>query len=179
LQSEQLLEELDNVDAQTRAVMSVYQVAYCDLFDRRREAYLKAIDELKGRAEWQAIFPTSSDELPPPLKELLQALIAPMQVRLGDELDRQGVATGTSLGKSTLAEMASDLAVVEALKASAITQLREMMVEQESDILVRSVRMADILNLPIRSQEDLKAALAQLEDVIQKLLDEGAAVMLE
>jgi hypothetical protein len=89
------------------------------------------------------------------------------------------VATGTSLGKSTLAEMASDLAVVEALKASALTQLREMMAEKESDVVIRRVRMADILNRPIRSQEDLKAALAQLEDVIQKLLDEGAAVILE
>jgi hypothetical protein len=179
LQSEQLLEELDNLDTHARAVMSVYQVAYCDLFDRRREAYLKALDELKGRAEWQAVFPTSPDELPPPLKELLDALIAPLQVRLGDEADRQGVATGTSLGKSTLAEMTSDLAVVEALKASALTQLREMMAEKESDVVIRRVRMADILNRPIRSQEDLKAALAQLEDVIQKLLDEGAAVILE
>jgi hypothetical protein len=159
--------------------MSVYEVAYCDLFDRRREAYLKAIDELKGRAEWQAIFPTSPDELPPPLKESLDALIAPLQVRLGDEADRQRVATGTSLGKSTLAEMESDLAAVEALKASALAQRREMMVEKESNIVVRRVRMADVINRPIRSQEDLKAALAQLEDVIQKLLDEGAAVILE
>jgi hypothetical protein len=102
-----------------------------------------------------------------------------LQVRLGEEDDRQRVATGSSLGKSTLAEMESDLAVVEALKASALTQLREMMVEKESDILVRRVRIADVLNRPIRSQEDLKAALDQLEGVIQKLLDEGAAVILE
>ena len=53
------------------------------------------------------------------------------------------------------------------------------MAEKESDVVVRRVRMADVLNRPIRSQEDLKAALAQLEDVIQKLLDEGAAVILE
>jgi len=179
LQSEQLLEELDTINTHARAVMSVYQVAYCDLFDRRREAYLNAIDELKGRAEWQAIFPTPPDELPPPLKELLETLVAPLQLRLGDEEDRQRVAIGTSLGKSTLAEMASDLAVVEALKASAVTQLRERMVEKESDIVVRRVRMADVLNRPIRSREDLRAALDQLEDVIQKLLDEGAAVILE
>lgn len=179
LQSEQLLEELDTIDTHARSVMRAYQSAYCDLFDRRREAYLKAIDEIKGRAEWQAIFPTSPDELPSSVKELLETLVAPLQVRLGDEADRQGVATGTSLGKSTLAEMASDLAVVEALKASALTQLREMMAEKESDIVVRRVRMADVLNRPIRSREDLRAALDQLEDVIQKILDEGAAVILE
>jgi hypothetical protein len=75
--------------------------------------------------------------------------------------------------------MASDLAVVEALKASALTQLREMLVEKESDVVVRRVRMADVINRPIRSREDLRAALDQLEDVIQKLLDEGAAVILE
>ena len=78
-----------------------------------------------------------------------------------------------------LQKWTSDLTIVEALKASALTQLREMMVEKESNIVIRRVRMADMLNRPIRSQEDLKAALAQLEDVIQKLLDEGAAVILE
>jgi hypothetical protein len=179
LRSEQLLEELDNISTHAEAVMGAYRFAYCDLFDRRREAYLKAIDELKGRAEWQINFPKSPDELPSPLKELLETLVAPLQVRLGDEADRQRVATGTSLGKSMLAEMESDLAAVEALKASALTQLREMMVEKESDIVVRRVRMADALNRPIRPREDLRAALDQLEDVIQKLLDEGAAVILE
>jgi hypothetical protein len=51
--------------------------------------------------------------------------------------------------------------------------------EKESDSVVRRVRMADVVNRPIRSREDLRAALDQLEDVIQKLLDEGAAVILE
>ena len=179
LQSEQLLEDLDHISTHTEAVMGAYRSAYCDLFDRRREAYLKAIDELKGRAEWQMNFPSHTEELPPPLTELIEALIAPLQVRLGDEADRQGVAAGTSLGKSTLAEMASDLAAVEALKASAVAQLRERMVEKESDIIVRRVRTADVLNRPIRSREDLRVALDQLEDVVQKLLDEGAAVILE
>jgi hypothetical protein len=179
LQSEQLLEQLESIETHVKAVMRVYQVAYCDLFDRRREAYLKAIDEIKGRVEWQTIFPASPNELPPPLKEVLEALIAPLQVRLGDEADRHRVATGASLGTSMLTEMASDLAVVEALKASALTQLREMLVEKESDVVVRRVRMADVINRPIRSREDLRAALDQLEDVIQKLLDEGAAVILE
>jgi hypothetical protein len=179
LQSEQLFEELNTIGTHARAVMGAYRSAYCDLFDRRREAYLKAIDELKGRAEWQMNFPSHTDELPPALKELIETFVAPLQVRLGDEADRQRVAAGTSLGKSTLAEMESDLAAIEALKASALTQLREMMVEKESNIVVRRVRMADVINRPIRSQEDLKAALAQLEDVIQKLLDEGAAVILE
>jgi hypothetical protein len=179
LQSDQLLEELDYIGNHARAVMSAYRSAYCHLFDRRREAYLKAIDELKGRAEWQMNFPSHTDELPSPVKELFETLVAPLQVRLGDEEDRQRVATGTSLGRSTLAEMESDLAVVEVLKASALTQLREMMVEKEADTIVRRVRMADVLNRPIRAREDLKAALDQLEGVIQKLLDEGAAVILE
>jgi hypothetical protein len=55
--------------------------------------------------------------------------------------------------------MESDLAVVEALEASALTQLREMIVENEADTIVRRVRMADVVNRPIRSREDLRAAL--------------------
>jgi hypothetical protein len=51
LQPKQLLEEVNSISTHARAVMGTYRSAYCDLFDRRREAYLKAIDELKGRAE--------------------------------------------------------------------------------------------------------------------------------
>jgi hypothetical protein len=41
------------------------------------------------------------------------------------------------------------------------------------------VRVAEIFNRPIQTQEDLEAAIEQLRDSLQKFLDEGAAILLE
>ena len=50
---------------------------------------------------------------------------------------------------------------------------------KEPDTVIRRVRIAEVFNRPIQSPTDLEAALAQLRDALQKLLDEGAAIILE
>ena len=54
-------------DPHQGAVTDAYRSTYCDLFDQRRKAYLKAIDELKGRTEWQTIAPEFAASTPAPL----------------------------------------------------------------------------------------------------------------
>ena len=49
----------------------------------------------------------------------------------------------------------------------------------EKNAPVRRVRVAEIFNRPIRAQQDLEEALNQLREVIEKLIDEGAAIILE
>jgi hypothetical protein len=149
-------------------VTDAYRSAYCDLFDQRREGYLKALEELKGHTEWQTIVP-----------EFGETLVAPLTARLGEDADRQSVAAGTSLGSATLAEMASDLAAVGALKAVALARLQEATMVKEPDTVIRRVRIAEVFNRAIQSPTDLEDALAQLRDALQKLLDEGAAIILE
>jgi hypothetical protein len=168
VQSEQLLEQLHSLTTHTKAVTDAYRSAYCDLFDQRRDAYLKALEELKGHTEWQTLAP-----------EFGETLVAPLTSRLGEDADRQSVADGTSLGSATLAEMASDLAAAEALKAAALARLQEATMVKEPDTVIRRVRIAEVFNRPIQSPTDLEDALAQLRDALQKLLDEGAAIILE
>ena len=168
MQSEQLLEQLDRLATHTRAITGTYRSTYCNLFDQRRDAYLKALEVLKGHTEWQTI-----------ALEFGETLVAPLTTRLGDEADRQRVADGTSLGSATLAEMTSDLAAVEALKATALARLQEATIVKEPDTVIRRVRIAEVFSRPIQSSTDLEAALDQLRDALQKLLDEGAAIILE
>ena len=159
---------MDSLTTHTKAVIDAYRSTYCDLFDQRREAYLKAIDDLQSRAEWQTISP-----------EFATTLLAHLTARLGEDTDLQGVTAGTSLGGATLAEMASDLAAVAALKAAAFVRLQEATLVKEPETVVRRVRLAEVYNRPIQSQKDLEAVLEQIRDALQKLLDEGAAIILE
>ncbi len=71
------------------------------------------------------------------------------------------------------------MAAVGGLKAAALAKLQEMTVKKSTDATVQRVRVADVFDRPIQSQEDLEAALEQLRNTLQKLIDEGAAIILE
>jgi hypothetical protein len=68
---------------------------------------------------------------------------------------------------------------VDGLKATALVKLQELSLGGDKKAPVRRVRIADIFNRPIKNQDDLKAALKQLEESLQKFIDEGAAIILE
>ena len=169
LASEEVIEKLDAVGGHTKAMADAYCTAYVSMFDSRREAYRKAIDELRNRPEW-------ADDMD---EAAADTLLAPLQSRLGHDDDKTRVAEGKSFGLSTLGEMESDIAAVGGLKASAIAKLQEMTVKKSTDVTVQRVRVADVFDRPIQSQDDLDHALEKLRDTLQKLIDEGKAIILE
>jgi hypothetical protein len=65
------------------------------------------------------------------------------------------------------------------VKAAAFVRLQEATLVKEPETVVRRVRLAEVCNRPIQSQNDLEAALEQIRDALQKLLDESAAIILE
>jgi hypothetical protein len=164
LGSEQFADSLNDIAAKTKTVQGAYQQVYLTLFDRRAEAYRKAIDEIKNRPEWG------------PQGE---PLLAPLLGRVGADEDRTAVANGTGLGRSSLTEMESDLAAVHGLRSSALFKLQELAMGGEKKTPVRRVRVGEIFNRPIQTQDDLDAALGQLRDSLQKYIDEGTAIILE
>jgi hypothetical protein len=60
-----------------------------------------------------------------------------------------------------------------------LVKLQELSMGGEKKAPVRRVRVAEIFNRPIQTQQDLEAAIDQLRDSLQKLIDEGAAIILE
>jgi hypothetical protein len=103
----------------------------------------------------------------------------PLIARVGAESDRSAVDSGTGLGNASLTEMESDLAAVEGLRSSALVKLQELSMGGETKAPVRRIRMSEIFNRPIQTQEDLETAIGQLRDSLQKFIDEGAAIILE
>ena len=60
-----------------------------------------------------------------------------------------------------------------------MAKLQEMTVKKSTNATVQRVRVADVFDRPIQSQEDLDNALEKLRDTLQKLIDEGNAIILE
>lgn len=103
LASDEVAESLEEITAKTNTVMDAYKQAYLTLFDRRAEAYQKAVEEIRNRPEWEPLAQTN--------KDLAYSLLAPLIARIGAEADRSMVNGGRGLGNASLTEMESDLAV--------------------------------------------------------------------
>jgi hypothetical protein len=171
LGSEEFADSLAVIKKHTAKVQDAYKAAYLDLFDRRAGAYEGAIEEIKNRPEWEPVVATR--------QEVAETLLSPLRARVGSKDDRTQVESGATLGASSLAEMESDLAAVEALKAAVLVKVQELAYGGKEAAPARRVRVSGLFNRPIQSQADLDAAIQQLRDALQKLIDEGAAIILE
>jgi hypothetical protein len=169
LGTEEVIDQLDAVGEHTKTMADSYRSAYISLFDSRHEAYEKAVEAIRNRPEW-------TDDID---EAKANTILAPLQSRLGKEEDRQKVAEGKSLGTSTLGEMESDIAAADGLKAAALAKIQEMTVKKGTDATVRRVRVAELYDRPIQTKDDLDNALEKLRDALQKLIDEGNAIILE
>jgi hypothetical protein len=171
LASEQFIESWDEIAASTKTVLDAYRNAYCDLFDRRKKSYESAIGEIKNRTEWGPLESSNPS--------VASSLLSPLLGRVGTDEDKDAVATGTSLGKSSLTEMESDLAAVNGLRSSVLVKLQEMLIGSEKKAPVRKVRVSEFFNRPIQTQAELDKALDLIRDSLQKCIDEGAIIILE
>jgi hypothetical protein len=168
LKSEQMIEQLDEIASLTKSMADTYRASYVDLFDRRRSAYQDAIEDVKNRPEWESIN-----------EEAAKTILSPLESRLGADGDRQQIADGESFGASALGEFESDIAAVEALKSDAVAKLQEASIKKGSGAKVHRFRVSSVVSRPIQSKEDIDDALEKLRDSLQKLIDEGAAIILE
>src|SRR5258708_40271848 len=55
IHSASFFEQLDRITHRAHAIIAVYQDAYVKLHERRAGAFERAIEEIKGRAEWNLI----------------------------------------------------------------------------------------------------------------------------
>ncbi len=176
LASEQFIDSWDEIAASTKTVLDAYRTAYCDLFDRRKQSYESAIGEIKNRTEWAPLEANNPGTA--------SSLLSPLRVRVGtnedgkDE-DKEAVKSGTTLGKSSLTEMESDLAAVDGLKSSVLVKLQELSIGGDKKAPIRKVRVSEFFNRPIQTQDELDKALDLIRDSLQKCIDEGAIIILE
>ena len=176
LASEQFIDSWDEIAASTKTVLDAYRTAYCDLFDRRKKSYESAIGEIKNRTEWAPLEANNPGTA--------SSLLSPLRVRVGtnedgkDE-DKEAVKSGTTLGKSSLTEMESDLAAVNGLKSSVLVRLQELSIGGDKKAPIRKVRVSEFFNRPIQTQAELDKALDLIRDSLQKCIDEGAIIILE
>ena len=171
LASEHFIDSWNAIVTHATTVQEAYRGVYCGLFDRRKTSYESAIGEIKNRAEWAPLEASNPS--------MAVSLLSPLLGRVGTDEDKESVAEGKSLGRSSLTEMESDLAAVDGLKSSVLVNLQELSIGRGKKAPVRKIRVSEFFNRPIQTQEELDKALALIRDSLQKCIDEGAIIILE
>ncbi len=162
---------------------------YVHLFDNRRTAYLRAIDELKARSEWEPLRPVVYDGSEESIKKQIEidnakklvmadTMLAALLVRVGKDEDRQEVSEGTSLGNSSLTEMETDLVAVDGLKTAVLLKLQEMSLSVEPKP-VKRMKISEFFEKPIRTQTELDATIEKLRVTLQECIDKEMVIILE
>jgi hypothetical protein len=189
LSSEQLIESWLEIKNKTSTIAAAYKQTYLELFDRRRTAYLKAIDEIKSRPEWEPLRPVVKEETDEFARKQIEAenakkqvmadtMLAALLVRVGSDEDRQNVTSGKTLGKASLTEMGTDLVAVDGLKSSVLLKLQELSLSVEPKP-VKRLKISEFFTKPIRSQEELDSTIEKLRASLQKCIDEETVIILE
>jgi hypothetical protein len=189
LRSDQFIDHWSEIKRKTSAIAAAYKRVYIELFDRRRAAYLKAIDEIKLRPEWEPLRPTINEESDEVARKQVEAenakrqimadtILAALLVRTGSDEDRENVSSEKTLGKASLAEMETDLVAVDALKSSVLLKLQELSLSVEPKP-VKRLKIGEFFDKPIRTQEELDATIEKLRESLQKCIDEDTVIILE
>lgn len=157
--------ELPAIAHHTRVVSDVYGRVYDQAHSARAAAFLAAIDEVKGRAEWTML-----------AEEVQASLLAPLRSRACEEADaaEHGVTCGAC--RATLTQMESDLAAVSGLKSQVLARIEELTAPEEP---VERVRLASFFRSTLKSGADIDEALDRLRDHLYKVLEEGKRIVVE
>ena len=155
------------LDAALKALDATYRSLYEDRHGRRKEAYSRAIDDVKAQPDWPLVPP-----------EMVAAVLKPLTDRDDHDLDLlEGTLTCTACG-STLSEMASDLAAVNTLRSDVLLRVQQLTAPEEK---IERVRVSEVTGAgqALGTPEEVEELLEQLRDHLLKLIASGSKVVLE
>ena len=182
LDSSELAERLDEVEALAKAIDAVYGDVYRAFHyrrcgtkqeDGRYNGYIGAIEEIKGMPEFLRIGETAREKV-----------LAPLEKRAVEELDRPPFELVNRNTGATLAEMAADIEALAGLRAQAVSELQRLAAEAGQEgvrtVTVRPAKFFITGRDPEKSdKENFDAALERLREHVYGLFDEGAKVIWE
>jgi hypothetical protein len=168
LDSPDFFEQLPEITKLSRKISQTYRSLYRELHDERRESFNRAIDEIKGRAEWLLL-----------AEEMQASILAPLVARACDESDLPDGAAECPKCKASIGEMESDLAALPALKDQAVVRLRVLTKPPEEETLVVKVRLAEFFAEPLDSEAAVNEAVERLREHLLRLLAEKAPFIVE
>lgn len=171
LESETFYESIEAMKQAAEYISDKYADLYQASHSRRAQLYGKALETVKGLPEWAAIA-----EDPLISEQEREAIIRPVTERAANKLDLPQDAAACKNCKATIAQMETDIAVVDAIRGGVIKDAQEMAAPGEK---IERVRVSTLFTGKLETPEDVETAINNLRDHLLKLLASGIKVILE
>jgi hypothetical protein len=166
LAAEDFYESLPAIGAAGKVVSSAYRGLHENAHAERGEQFHVAIEKIKGRSEWSAV-PDS----------MRQPVLQPLSSRCCTELDLPDGSLVCKKCSATLSQMESDLAALGGLFAQVVAQVQKLTTPPETK--VQRVRVSEFFGGAMENEDQVKHAVARLQDHLLKLLDEKIKIVVE
>jgi hypothetical protein len=166
LQSETFFEKMTEIGSIASEIMTAYRELYAKTHNERRDQYVDAVERIKGRQEWELV--------PESMRE---PVLIPLTSRGCQEENLPEIELTCQSCHAGLGQMESDLEALGGLFAKVVSEIQRLTTPPE--VRIERVRVSDFLSGSLESIDQVKEAVAKLQDHLLKLLDEGVKIVVE
>ncbi|MGH7493131.1 MAG: BREX system P-loop protein BrxC [bacterium] len=167
--SETFFERLDQIKKLSHELISTYHLAYSKLHAERSKAFGEAIEDLKGRAEWNQL-----DE------NMREPVLSPLLSRACEPLDLPAGTAQCRHCQASIGQIESDLAALPSLKSQVQARLQELTAPATAnDRRVERVKLSEFFKETLDSEQAVEEALDRLREHLLKLLAERVRIIIE
>jgi hypothetical protein len=156
LSSESLFDSLSLIKTATKEILGAFRTLYEARHADRTEQFGAAIEKIKGREAWTAVPGTMLEPVLHPLRS--RCCTAPHLI--------DGSMACKTCG-ATLSQMESDVAALGGLFAQVVAHVQKLITPPE--VPLRRVRVADFFAGAVEDEEQVRQAVARLQDPYAKL----------
>ena len=173
LASAELPERIVEAKQRAEAINACYQKFYRSQHQHRFEIYAKAIDEIKGYAEFLQLDSTAQE-----------TVLQPLERRAVEPCDLLPFAWTARNTHATFGELQADIEAQPGLQSSAIARMQEILAKASNESArVERVKLSSFFTGPKdpskTEKEQVDLSLERLRERIHSLLDEGVKILWE
>ncbi len=166
LQSETFFESMAQIEAIARELVAAYRGLYEKVHAERSAQYQDAVEKIKGRKEWEKV--------PESMRE---PVLASLVLRGCAESDFPMTSLVCNACHAGVSQMESDIEALGALFAKVVSEIQRLTTPPE--VKIERVRVSEYFSGSFESVDQVKKAVARLQDHLLKLLDEGVKIVVE
>jgi len=166
LQSETFFESMTEIKATAQQIMRAYRALYEKIHTERAKQYQDAVEKIMGRQEWE--------QVPESMRE---PVLSPLTSRACTESDFPEMSLTCNACRASMNQMESDIEALGGLFAKVVSEIQRLTTPPE--VKIERVRVSDFFSGSFESVDQVKEAVARLQDHLLKLLDEGVKIVVE
>ncbi len=176
LQSENFYESMTQIETTAREIIIAYRALYQEIHSKRAEQYRNAIERIKATRDWEQVPESMRDPVLEPLTSHLctDTTFANLPT---EPTTQAGLSPTCSTCRATIGQMRSDIEALGERFNRVSCEIQRLVTPQ--DVKIKRVRVSDLLPGAFESADQVKEAIARLQDHLLKLIDEGVKIVLE